>query len=64
MGIATTTIKDFHVPDNADDCRVYLAKKYPEDRTKYNKMPARQVKAIFRSVRAKEMTGHWHPGGR
>jgi len=52
----------FHVPDNADDCRKKLVEFYPNDKAKYRKMPARQIKAIYTSVMTKKHFGVWHLG--
>ena len=54
------TVKDIcHVP-TANDCRLRLGELYPKDKAKYRLMPARQIKAIYVSVRTKQMFGTWH----
>ena len=57
-GLAIDSKYVFHMP-NVEECRAFLAIKYPADKTKFNTMHCRQVRRIFESVRTKEMFGVW-----
>jgi len=57
MNVKTSLL--FHVP-TAKKCREKLLEFYPNDKAKFNKMPARQIKKVYISVMTKKMYGFWH----